>query len=71
MFVCDGGGIVVSGVHSCCGLGTALGVGVVVYYVGSVAVEIALPAGGASPVPGTSRRWAQVAGRLHGGRWSR
>ena len=43
MFVCDGGGIVVSGVGSCGGLGTAhLGVGVVVYYVGSVAVGAAL-----------------------------
>ena len=58
MFVCDGGGIVVSGVRSYGGLGTALGVGVVVYYVGSVAVGTVLPAGGASPVLGTSRRRA-------------
>ena len=58
MFVCDCGGIVVSGVRSCGGLGMALGVGVVLYYVGSVAVGRAWPAGGASPVPGTSRRWA-------------
>ena len=59
MFVCDGGGIVVSGVSSCCGLGTAhLGVGVVVYYFGSVVIGAALLAGGASPVPGASRRWA-------------
>ena len=58
MFVCDGGSIVVSGVGSSGGLGTAhLGIGVVVGYVGSVAVGAALLAGGASPVPGTSRRW--------------